>query len=166
MDMFIANCTLQVQDFQYRLPEKDKLFKQSIPIGQQIRVSGDLTTKDIESIVEQHSPYGMVRADEIDRTKTFVGYCWSEKRIDMARVQRAIEGNKLVLVERGKVIRQEAAIAVNNAVENEAGNDQLKSLEMTVQEDTKDKDREVHETVRVDRSEPSGAPRNSRRRAA
>lgn len=175
MKMYIANCTNQIQDFQYWMPGSAKIYRQGIPIGQQIQLSGDLTQHDIDAVIEQHAPYGMVNTTEIDRTRAFVGICYSiDKKINMDYVRRAAERNKAVLDARGKVIRQEAAVAVNNAMEEEAqsartGN--VNQLEMTITEDTKGgKDIEVDETTRVTRHEAPAAPTHrrttSRRKAA
>ena len=92
--MYVANCTSQVQDFQYRLPESGKVFKQTIPIGQQIQVSGDLNVLHIQAIIEQHAKYSMVAVHEIDRTKPFIGLCYNlDKPVDMEKVRRALVHN-------------------------------------------------------------------------
>jgi len=163
MKMYIANCTNQVQDFMYRIPENTKLMKQIISIGGQIQIPGELSTTDIDSIVAQHSKYGFVRVDEIDRTKPFFGLCYSvDKKVDMDKVRRAIVHNQEVLVERGKELRKEAAVAVNNAVEEQTGG--LNSLEMSIEEiDKEGKDSEINEKIRVDRSaDPDTNPRAPR----
>jgi len=146
MKMYIANCTPQVQDFHYRLPENAKLLKQTIPLGQQIQIPGDLTQFDIDAIIEQHSRYGMVRVGEIDRTKAFIGVCYDiDRKVDMDRVRNAIEHNYEVLEERGKIIRQEAAVAVNNSIEEQTGGG-LNALEARIEE--VGKDATMDETIR------------------
>ena len=69
MKMFIANGLHQNLDFQYRLPEVKGYRQQSIPIGSQVKISGDLSQKDIDLIVEHHSIYGMVAARDLDKFK-------------------------------------------------------------------------------------------------
>lgn len=160
--LFVANTTFQNVDFQYRLRESLKIYQQMIPIGGQIQISGDLSTPDIDYVVHQHAMYGMVRVDEIDRTKPFIGLCYDvDRRIDVEKMRRALAHNQEVLADRGKTIRQEAAMAVESAVEGQ--NVGLTGVEFTIEEEAKDgKDKEVSETIRVDRHAPpmtgSGKP--------
>jgi hypothetical protein len=169
--MYIANCTNQVQDFQYRLPESNKIYKQPISIGDQIRLSGDLSTPDIEAIISQHQIYGLVPVSEIDRSKDFVGLCWQlDRPIDVEKVKRALAVNMRVLDARGKEIRKEAAVAVSNSVEAELSNtpDRLKALEFSIEEQpNKDgRDIQVNEQLRVTRDPSQAAPKPPRRRTA
>lgn len=153
--MYIANCTHQIQDFQYRLPERDKLFKQSITIGGQIEIPGDLSTPEIDSIVEQHAMYGLIEVTAIDRSRDFNGLCYSvDRKINVESVRRALQHNNEVLVERGRRTREEAAVAVNNAVNEQTQG--LQAMEMSVEEIARPgHDTEVNETIRVD---PKAAP--------
>jgi len=167
MKMYVANCTHQVQDFMYRTVENQKLMKQIIELGGQIQIPCELSTPDIDYIVEQHAKYGFVRIDEIDRTKPFFGLCYSiGTKVDMDKVRRAVVHNQEVLVERGKELRKEAAVAVNNAVEEQVGG--LKALEMSVVEEAnKDgRDTAVNETIKVDRTAGPAPSRGRSRRAA
>jgi len=160
--MFIANCTNQVQDFHYRLPENPKVLKQTIPIGGQIQIPGDLSTPDIEAIVRQHTVYGMVSVQEIDRTKDFIGICYQlDRKVDMERVKRAAIHNLGVLNERGRKLRQEAAVAVNNAIEEQTNG--VQAFEMSIEEqESQGKDIEVNEKVRVSKYEEPQAPVKAR----
>jgi hypothetical protein len=169
--MYIANCTNQVQDFMYSLVKGGKTMKQIIPIGGQIQIPGDLTTAQIEMVVAQHSKYGMVRVDEIDRARAFVGVCYSiDRRIDVNRVRYALEHNHEVLIERGRVIREEAAVSVNNALQEESRD--FRALEMEIKEVPKDgQNIEVEEQkIRVDKTANPDTPkttgRGGRRKAA
>ena len=153
MKMYVANTTHQVQDFQYRLPDSLKIYKQEIRIGGQIAVPGDITRNDVDFIVNQHAMYGLVDVKEIDRTRNFFGLCYSiDKPVDVERVKYAIIHNNEVLVERGKDLRKEAAVAVNNAIEEQTGG--LNSLQMDIEEiETKGKDTEVSEKIKVSHTE-------------
>ena len=165
--MFIANTTQQVQDFQYRLPENPKIVKQTIPIGGQIQIPGDLTVHDIEAIIEQHSPYGMVAVSEIDRTKPFIGVCYSlDKAVTVNKIMSAIEHNGAVLDARGREIRKEAAVSVNNAIEEQSRD--FRALDIGITEVRKEGgDVSVNENIRVDRSAgPQPRGRSSRQRRA
>ena len=68
----------------------------------------------------------------------------------MDRVRNAIEHNYEVLEERGKIIRQEAAVAVNNSIEEQTGGG-LNALEARIEE--VGKDATMDETIRVTRHE-------------
>lgn len=171
MKLYVANCTNQVQDFIYRLPETASSRQQRIEIGGQIQISGTLSKMDIDAVIEQHTKYGMVSVDEIDRTRQFIGICYSvDKPVDLKYVARAFDINKYVLDERGKTIRQEAAIAVSNSVEEQGAG--LTALDMSVVEEQtpKNPDPKIAEGVRVSRLEtPGKTPTSARgrgRRAA
>lgn len=134
MKLYISNCTQQVQDFVYRLPETSGTRTQRIDIGGQIIVSGDLNPTQIDSILDQHAKYGLVSVDEVDRTRPFIGLCFSvDKPVIMDKVRRAMEHNTTVLNDRGRQLREEAAIFVNNQI-NDGTNGALSSLEMSVTE--------------------------------
>lgn len=153
MKMFVANCSQQVQDFMYRVPNNAGMRVQKIEIGGQTPISGDLTEKDIEYIVGQHARYGMVRVDEIDRTKPFMGLCWDDKPIKVDHIRRAVEHNTGVLVERGKQIMAEAAIATSENIEGNNPDLKLRNLEMAVTEDKTDNP-ELNTGVSVSRNNP------------
>ena len=167
MKLYIANLTHQRQDFQYRLPEDGKIRKQTIEIGEQIQISGDLNTPEIDAIIEQHAIYGLINVTDIDRTKAFAGTCYSVgKPVNMERVRYAILHNQEVLEERGRDLRKEAAVAANNSIEEQTQGG-LKALELSVEElPTKDKpDGDINEKIRVTRSEGPGSntPRPAQR---
>lgn len=165
MKLYVANCTNQVQDFIYRLPETASSRQQQIAIGGQVRISGDLGQKDIDAIVEQHSKYGLVDVGSIDRERQFMGMCYSvDKPVDLKYVERAFEFNLRRLEDMGRKFRQEAAVAVSNAVEEQGSG--LTALEMSVieEETKKNPNPTISEGTRVTRHEPPGAtPSPSRR---
>lgn len=162
MKMYIANCSKQAQDFIYRLPEQPGTRLQRIEIGQQIQVSGDLSQKDVDAVVAQHAKYGFPRADEIDRTKPFFGVCWQVDRpVSVEKLRRAITHNDEVLEERGRELRQEAAVAIHGGVEQSVDGTgaALKSVEVSVQEEkpgTGDDHQLMSEGVRVDKNADPG----------
>lgn len=167
MKMYIANCTQQVQDFIYRLPESPKTLHQKIEIGGQIQIAGDRSQIDVDAIVEQHARYGLVAVDEIDRTQPFIGLCYAVgKPVEVNRIRYALAHNHEVLTERGQQIRQEAAVAFNNALENQG--QAPSALEMSVEEETEKRSPDddspvISEGVRVDRNaNPDGSRRDGR----
>lgn len=175
MKMYIANCTAQVHDFIYRVVESPALRTQKIEIYGQIVVSGNLTDKDVDFIVEQHARYGLIPVSEIDRTRPFIGMCYQvDKPIEVAKIRRAIEHNRDVLQERGVELRKEAAIAVNNKLEEQLTDGRgnpigtaLTALEMSVVEENPgqlETHKPIAEGVRVSRTETPGPSRGRRRR--
>ncbi len=143
--MYIANGSTQYHDFVYSLPESPAHRRQQIPPGGQIQISGDLNPIQVDSIVEQHRIYGMVRVSEVDRTKPFVGLCYElDKPIRLEKIANIIEHNRGVLVKRGEEIRRDAALSTGAQIENEIFErrmpDQLQTLEMSIQEETETRD--------------------------
>lgn len=173
MDMFVANATKMEYDFVYRVPESSGLRSQKIPVGGQVKLSGNLSVADIDSIIEQQSRYGMIAADAIDRSKDFSGLCYSvDKPVQSPKIERLMHHNTRELVKMGQKIRQEAAISSSNVLENqldESGRPEaLRNFEMSVVEenhDDRDENPAIAEGIRVRRDEPAprgrGRPRKS-----
>ena len=164
MKMYIANCTNQVREFTYRIPEYREYRKQRIEIGAQIQISGDLTENVIDYIVSQNIKYGLVRVDEVDRTKNFIGVCWDTKPIPVSRIKYAIEANQQILVQRGVEQRKEAALMVHDILEQQPGGKNLTNIDFQIdEEDSKDTQHEMEhsefsEAIRVTRKEEPSAP--------
>ena len=179
MKLYIANATKQRVDFMYRVPEQPGVRNQPIDIGSQILISGSdmLNAKQVDSIIEQHTKYGLVNVDEVDRTKAFAGLFYSvDQPISGVKIMRAVQHNTAVLQERGKQIRKEAAITSNQLLENSMTEQEipgnLKAVELSVVEenhDERDETPALAEGIRVTRNEPestqpSRAPRGKGRR--
>ncbi len=173
MKVYVANTTRQVQDFTWRAIGAKSVRKIAIDVGTQQMLPGEWNSEDIAYLEEQHRRYGLVRADEIDRTRDFIGLCFSvDKPIAVDKIRHALTINEAVLMERGKVLRQQAAVAVSNHIEQHAPGAGLTALEMTVVEEPKDGGTpSISEGIRVSR-EGGGPPvprtegRGGRRRAA
>jgi hypothetical protein len=160
MKLYIANGSHQVQDFQYRLPEVKNYRQQIIPIGGQIRISGDLSKEDIDLIIEHHTVYGMVHYKDIANHKDMeIPYIYSVDNFIPVDVMTAlIVQNREYNTEKGKEQRQAAALTVNNMIE-ESLSDKLKNFEMTVvEEQSKVRDATFSEGIRVTRDKDRGAP--------
>jgi hypothetical protein len=161
MRMYVANGSHQVIDFQYRLPEIKNYRQQIIPIGGQIQISGDLSTKEIEAIVEHHTIYGMRHYSEISKNKDiFIPCIYSIGDVITAEtITELIVQNREFNEEVGREHRKLAAITVNSMIEDSTSG-VLKNLEMTIEEKSA-KDRDVSfvpEGVRVTRDRDKGAP--------
>lgn len=174
---YVANVTKQICQFAYRTPERNGLVIQPIPIGGQIQISPkgtmstDLSTPEIDAIIDQHRKYGFISADDIDSDKSqFRGICYSiGKPISFDKLHKAMQRNEDVLEELGKTIRKEAALAVNNQIENTVGGN-LKQLEMSVVEEEprggySDDHKPIGEGVRIIREvNPNEVPIGGRKR--
>lgn len=156
MKMYVGNCTQQVQSFQYRVPEQSGVRMQQIEIGSQTQLSGDLNQKQIDSIVEQHARYGMVREDEIDRTKKFSGLVYQiDRPITKVKLGYLIDVNQKALTKIGEENRKNAAVAISSDLEKAAPG--ATSVELEVVEDEKQGgDITLNETVHVEDHERTG----------
>ena len=141
--VYVANATKYVHNFTYNIRGRAGATVQSIPMGGQVELSGDLTPDDIEGIVLQQTPYGFCSLSEVESNTTlkkFSGIFYSiGKPIPAEKIRRAMERFTGKLVELGKEIRKEAAVALNNQITNEIiGEDNttmsLTNLEMTIEE--------------------------------
>jgi len=179
MKLYIANLTRQNVEFAYRLPESTGVRTQHIPIGAQIRISGELSNADVDSIIEQHRKYGMIPAEEIKNKKGFAGLAYSvDKSVAAAGIEMALHSNTTVLLDRGKANRERVAVAANNMLERSLtesgipGN--LDHTDVTIVEDdrknpTGEEGAPVAEALRVTRDEsepPRGRRKGGRKFAA
>jgi hypothetical protein len=140
-ELYIGNVSKQIFQFCYRSPERPGVIVQTIPIGGQIRISPngqhvDLSTPEIDAIIEQHRAYGIVPIDDIDRLRgPFDGICYSiGKQIPVEKLRRAMVKKDDTLKDFGQKMRQEAALAVNSQIEEQVGAP-LRELEMSFQEE-------------------------------
>lgn len=172
MKVFVANTTRQVQDFVWRSIGGRAPHRMRIDVGQQVQLPGEWNTEDVAYLEDQHRRYGLVPVDEIDRTRDFIGICFSvDKPISVEKIRRALTTNQQVLEERGRTLRQHAAVAVAAQVQADHPDAGLTALEMTIQEERKDGGTpDVNEGIRVPTGgqgqPPPPANRSGRRRAA
>ena len=166
MLLYIANGTHQNIDFQYRIPNMKSYRQQTIPIGGQQQLSGNLSKEVVEAIIESHQKYGICRADEIANFRGFfIPYVYSiDKPVSYETIAELVTQNRVVQTQLGVKIRREAALAVNSIIEENITGEKLNNLEMTIEEvSTKNKDPEIHEGVRITRSKERGAPQDARK---
>lgn len=167
-ELYVGNVSKQIHQFCYRSLERPGVIIQTIPIGGQIRIAPngaktDLTTPEIDHIVDQHRIYGMLPVDEIDRTKDpFSGLCYSIGRpISTEKLYKAMKKREEALDAFGQKTRQEAALAVNSQIEEQVG--PLRQLEMSFAEEEpksgySDDMAHLAEGIRVTRNAPEGPP--------
>lgn len=143
MKMYVANATRQVEDFVYRIPGDNKARRQTIHPGQQVELSGDLTTDEADAVIEHHGVYGMTAATELGSAKgKVVRLIYSlDKPVPANRIEQAMRANVDVLVVEGKEMRERAAVIVPEAINHEIRDRGLSSevslsgLEMSVVEE-------------------------------
>lgn len=176
--LFIGNCTKQTQEFIYWVPESRRTapVSQKIPIGGQIALtdgsSGDFSIPQITGIVDQHIRYGLVNVKDIDKSKEFVGTCYSiGEPVRINKLLLALELNEQILFNRGVQIRKDAAIMQESRTATqmvEAAMPNLLKFETTIQEenrDERDPNPPIAEGIRIDRvNAPKDAPRPPARR--
>lgn len=153
--LYIANCTKQRHDFLYRAPEQKHHVKEPIEIGAQIMVWKDAPREELIGIVEQHEIYGLIPVSDIDRTKHFVGMCYSfDKPIDVNKIMYTVENNDSVLEAGALEARKESAQVISHSlgqIAQDSGNG-LNSVEVEIQEMTRPgHDPKMNETITVQR---------------
>lgn len=177
MHLYIGNATRLVYDFCYTLPERKQDFlSQKIQPASQVKITGDLTSEEIDHIVKSHQIYGLIPQDKIDSSKAFHGTCYSiGKPITAARLTYLVDHNLGELVEMGREIRRANAIAQNNNVQQaliEADRpERITALDMTLQQENQDPRNDVPQMsvgllVTADGDSPHDSGRQSRRRRA
>jgi hypothetical protein len=159
MQMFIANGSHQNIDFQYRLPEYKNYRQQNIPIGGQIKISGDLSPKDVEAIITTHEIYGMVDVNKIsDFRGWYIPYAYSlGDPIKAGTIAELVAHNREVNTELGIKYRQEAAVALDGLIKENTTNNKVNQIELSVEEISKNKDAEVNQKIRVTTDRERGA---------
>lgn len=149
--LYIANATKQKIQLSYwpldrvrervRNPEsRQGIVTQMIPIGGQIAIvngseDNDLSIEEIDFVIKQHRRYGLIPVGELDSSKLpFQGMCYSiGEPVSPDRLHRAMWHNEQTLETQGKELRKQAALAVNNQIE-EGLQENLKALRMSVAE--------------------------------
>ena len=126
-DLHIANISTQDHDFVFSLPENKRHHMRKIPAGGQI-VLKDISPEAAKAIIDHHATYGMRDVAKISREKAYAGLCYSEKPIKYEGIADAIEHNMNQLEEEGKRLRDQAAVAADQSlIQNAPDTSELKS---------------------------------------
>lgn len=159
MKMYIANCTNQVQEFIYRLPEVASIRSQPINIGRQILIAGNIGQEDVDAIIAQHSKYGFQSVQEVEQKsnagqRPFVGLVYQmDKPVSLEKIRRVLLLNHNVLIVRGREQRKAAAVAASDAINQQTEGTPLalKALDLQAEEteSAKNPNPEFNEGVRV-----------------
>ena len=165
--LYVANVKQQIEQFTYWVPGSPRYFTQEIPIGGQILVAGkDLPQGVVDGIVAQHRVYGILPASEaLTGRVQYSGVCYSiDRPVRYDHLLQLVNGYRTILVDRGRKLREEAAIATDDYINQQLFSQQvpgrLENLEMSVEEvsrDQRDETPEVSEGVRVSRAAQAAA---------
>ena len=165
--LYIANCTRQPHDFLYRVPGEDmqtlrRVQLQRIPAGGQMRIHTEAPLSALQAIIDQHRDYGLMPVDEVVKTQGFVGLCYSfDKPVDLERLQYAFDHNQGVLQERGQKQREDAAVAVDQALEGQIGTPMTQTDVQVLEESDAPS---LGAAVQVTHDPAAATPTSSRRR--
>jgi hypothetical protein len=143
------------------LPEYKTFRQQNIPVGGQIKISGELNEKQIDIIVSFHLKYGMLKYSELSDFKGFyIPYVYSvDNPVSAEIIAEGIIQNRQYNKVLGEKMRADAAVAVSAQIEENAQGEPLKEFEMEIKElPSKDRDPTIEETIRVTRDKERGAP--------
>jgi hypothetical protein len=141
--MIIINTTKQHHVFSFRTKSGGtRLVQQTIPVGQQVPLSGSLTPDDINYICEQHEPYGFMSVEQAEKETDYhkvSGILWSYDPVPVERISDLMEKVKGGLVEQGAEFRKLAAIASNEEVETVVKNSPIttSNMDITIEEQPK-----------------------------
>lgn len=115
MKLYIANCSRQAHNFNYKLPEKAQPFGAVIPAGGQHVI--DNQSDIISHIIRQHEPYGFQRCDKVDHT--FSGICYAiDKPVTVGIIVDNAEQKTENLDDMSQRILEANAVSLSNAVDN------------------------------------------------
>lgn len=172
--MFVANASLQRHEFIWRMMGQTKERRLTIQPMSQVRLVDDLQPEDVAHIIEQHEKYGFLSVDDVRRgavkKKKFTRLCYSMGSfIPSTTIETLFRTNMTALDDQGKDLRQETAIASNNAVIRELDSQrqqsnlegEVRNFELTIQEETNGTDDTadvVAEGYRVNAREQQSQP--------
>jgi hypothetical protein len=115
MKLFIANCSRQAHNFNYKLPEKSQSFGVTIRAGGQHVIENQSDV--IHHIINQHEPYGFQRCDKVD--STFSGICYAiDKPVAVGKIVENAEQKTENLDDMSQNILEANAVSLSNAVDN------------------------------------------------
>lgn len=158
MKLFVANSTMHIQEFLFRIPENPQVIRRIINPGVQAEVY-DGTRDVLEYIIAQHTdtpkPF-MIPVEEAAKHRGFVGLIYSfEKPVKAESIAETMENNGDALAEQGQQQRSEAAAALAATIETQAETvgAGVSAVEMSVREEGKtgeDGKEKLNETIAVE----------------
>ncbi len=157
--LYLANCTRL--DFD-KYGEKDpramgKLPKhQDIPAGRQVPLGGELHMTQIEDIIQQLQPYGLMAQKDIASEHGRLSWVFNVNRpVSEDAIRYVLDFNSGILTEEGQKRRHRAAIAANEALaEQIEGEPDRFHVEFEQLDEEGRKGPLLAEGVRVDKNAP------------
>jgi hypothetical protein len=111
--VYIANCTPQNHTANFRGPESRKPLSLAIGSGRQV-LAGDLSTPEVDAMVDQLGRYGLVHVDEAGKSGRKVTFLYSTGTpLPASAILRVAERNKGILRDEGAERRKLSAVAAN-----------------------------------------------------
>ena len=189
MRIYVANCTTQIQQINYRLDFQTSggesplaamraPRRQDIPPGRQAPIGGDLTQEQVDSIVKQISAFGALRVGDVSRSGRKIHLVYDiDKPVPDKIIRSVNEYSKDVLSHEGELRRKHAAIVANDIVTNAVAEqlaitsvaDDVAPRDFRVEVEQLDGENRIEEGFRVDpdaKPQPPPAYKGGRRRAA
>ena len=133
--LFIANVGRQNQVVCYRLDygkdgelkDTNRRFEpakqQEIPPGRQVMIGGDMHMRQIEDIVDQLKPYGLIGALDAPRQQKIATLVFNIVNPVPAKTMESVrDGNAELQTAEGHDRRMKAAVATNDIVQNTVAN--------------------------------------------
>ncbi len=181
--IYVGNATRQTYEFAFRapvaMPKADglPLRMHKIEPGTFMKIPGEWSPEEADSIIAQHVPYGIIRDNEIDHARALHGIVYSlDKPIVRAKLHYLMESNLGHLVAMGQEIRKANAIAQSDLIQQslvENGRtERVEAFDTTVQQEQEDPRNDVPQlsvgtlVKRTGGSGPRSQGRAARRRAA
>lgn len=166
MSLFISNTSKNYQEVNFRIPGNNRHFTVKISPGGQEEIYKDGTLDDHKMIIEQLKPYGLKSVEEIDRSKEFIGLCYQfGKAVPVDRQVEVFRHNDSVIMKEAQERRQEAAIAMDDALSRSAQETgaRFNGLEVEIEEQQqKGVDTKINEAIQVENpARGRGRPRKS-----
>ncbi|WP_336240447.1 hypothetical protein [Citrobacter werkmanii] len=116
MKLFVANCSRQKHQFNYKLPERLQQYGIYIRPGEQIMLDHDRET--IMNIIEQHTPYGFQPCNKVD--KSFSGICYSlDKEVTVGGFNQGAEQKTENLEDLSMEVLKAGALALDATIDSE-----------------------------------------------
>jgi len=140
MKLWIANCTKQIKEIPYRLPESRRIFELKIMPGEQKALPHDLTKENCDYFINQQKFYGLRDQKTVKNVKEHVGLIYAvvdgdkPNPIDMNRVTEIRERNDEVITEGVEKDMQQTLLAADHTLRSMTGDEgKVNALEIVEQ---------------------------------
>lgn len=124
--LYIANTTVQDRKMPYRLVGYDGQWVLDIPRGQQVPMPKDMTSDEINGIIEQQETFGMVAAANVGQARQHISALYSiGKPVTEAQMRQALERNLALMGEEGLKLRKMASVGISSVIADQAPDNYL-----------------------------------------